>query len=105
VAAAAADYGSSALGVVRMWCRAVAAGMLAALLAPQPASATTAQESSPTVWLCRPGLAENPCESDVIATVVQPDGRVGRPCKACQVPAARLPLCVSHGESAAQRQC
>ena len=71
---AAADYGSSALGVARMWCRALSVGMLAALFAPQVAPATTAQESSQTVWLCRPGLAENPCESDLTATVVQPDG-------------------------------
>jgi Protein of unknown function (DUF3089) len=27
------------------------------------------------VWLCRPGLAENPCESDLTATVVQPNGK------------------------------
>jgi Protein of unknown function (DUF3089) len=57
-----------------MWCGALAVGVLAALFAPQVASAT-AQESSPTVWLCRPGLAENPCESDLTATVVQPNGK------------------------------
>jgi Protein of unknown function (DUF3089) len=33
-----------------------------------------AQESPSTVWLCRPGLANNPCESDLTTTVVQPDG-------------------------------
>jgi hypothetical protein len=49
--------------------------MLAVLFAPQMASATPAQESSQTVWLCRPGLAENPCESDLTATVVQPNGQ------------------------------
>ena len=26
------------------------------------------------MWLCRPGLANNPCESDLTTTVVQPDG-------------------------------
>jgi hypothetical protein len=58
-----------------MWCRALAVGMLVALFAPQAVSARPAQESSQTVWLCRPGLAENPCESDLTATVVQPDGK------------------------------
>jgi hypothetical protein len=60
---------------VRMWRSALAVGTLAALFAPPVVSATAAQESSPTVWLCRPGLAENPCESDLTATVVQPDGK------------------------------
>jgi hypothetical protein len=32
-----------------------------------------AQESS-TVWLCRPGLSQNPCESDLTTTVVHPNG-------------------------------
>jgi hypothetical protein len=31
-------------------------------------------QESPTVWLCRPGLNDNPCESDLTTTVVQPDG-------------------------------
>ena len=26
------------------------------------------------MWLCRPGLAKNPCESDLTTTVVRPDG-------------------------------
>jgi hypothetical protein len=29
---------------------------------------------SNTVWLCRPGLADNPCESDLTTTVVLADG-------------------------------
>jgi hypothetical protein len=29
---------------------------------------------SNTVWLCRPGLADNPCESDLTTTVVSADG-------------------------------
>ncbi len=28
----------------------------------------------PTVWLCRPGMAKNPCEGGLDATVVRPDG-------------------------------
>jgi hypothetical protein len=39
------------------------------MAAPAPA-----QESSSTVWLCRPGLPNNPCESDLTTTVVAPDG-------------------------------
>ncbi len=27
-----------------------------------------------TVWLCRPGMPENPCDADLTATVVRPDG-------------------------------
>jgi hypothetical protein len=34
-------------------------------LAPAPSN---------TVWLCRPGLADNPCESDLTTTVVSADG-------------------------------
>lgn len=28
-----------------------------------------------TVWLCRPGLADNPCESNLSATVMEPNGK------------------------------
>jgi Protein of unknown function (DUF3089) len=48
-------------------------------------AATTAAATSPagpithpTVWLCRPGLPDNPCEGDLDATVVTPDGRRAR---------------------------
>jgi hypothetical protein len=36
----------------------------------------TASPAGPsnTVWLCRPGLADNPCESDLTTTVVSADG-------------------------------
>ena len=27
-----------------------------------------------TVWLCRPGLPDNPCDADLTATVVHPNG-------------------------------
>jgi DUF3089 family protein len=54
---------------------AVAAALAAiALGAAGTAAPAPAQESSSTVWLCRPGLANNPCESDLTTTVVQPDG-------------------------------
>ena len=42
-----------------------------------PETATTASPSaapSNTVWLCRPGLADNPCEGDLTTTVVSSDG-------------------------------
>ena len=54
---------------------AVAIALMGAALAPAGAGASaSAQESSPTVWLCRPGLANNPCESDLTTTEIEPDG-------------------------------
>ncbi|HYU38475.1 MAG TPA: DUF3089 domain-containing protein [Acidimicrobiia bacterium] len=54
---------------------AVAAALLATALGPAGTTAAApAQQSSSTVWLCRPGLANNPCENDLTTTVVQPDG-------------------------------
>ena len=40
------------------------------------ASATTATPSIPadTVWLCRPGLTNNPCAGDLVATAIEADG-------------------------------
>ena len=38
------------------------------------AVAPSAQES-PTVWLCRPGMKDNPCESNLTTTVVDPNGK------------------------------
>jgi hypothetical protein len=38
------------------------------------ATALAATEASGTVWLCRPGLADNPCESSLETTVVSADG-------------------------------
>lgn len=38
-----------------------------------PATASPAAPSN-TVWLCRPGLADNPCESDLTTTVISADG-------------------------------
>jgi len=32
-------------------------------------------QPSPTVWLCRPGIRNNPCESSLTTTVVHPDGK------------------------------
>jgi Protein of unknown function (DUF3089) len=43
-------------------------------LPTETAAPAPAQEPSSTVWLCRPGLAKNPCESDLTTTVVRPDG-------------------------------
>ena len=56
---------------------AAVASMLAVVAsAPVAAAAPTqrAQQSS-TVWLCRPGLRQNPCDSDLTTTVVQPNGK------------------------------
>jgi Protein of unknown function (DUF3089) len=53
---------------------------------PKPAAAATAKPSTsassgftlpvehPTVWVCKPGLVNNPCSGGLSATVVQPDG-------------------------------
>jgi hypothetical protein len=42
---------------------------------PSPSStAPSSPVPSNTVWLCRPGLADNPCESDLTTTVVSADG-------------------------------
>lgn len=58
-----------------------AAGLVLALAGctsespPAPASApTTAVPRGETVWLCRPGMAANPCETNLDATVVRADG-------------------------------
>jgi hypothetical protein len=49
--------------------------LVVTLLVPAGTAApVSAQDSSSTVWLCRPGMAENPCESDLTTTVVRPDG-------------------------------
>lgn len=60
---------------------AVAALALTTIGSAGTAPPAPAQESSSTVWLCRPGLANDPCESDLTATVVQADGteKVVRP--------------------------
>ena len=48
----------------------------AATQAATPAATDTAAPSVPedTVWLCRPGLADNPCAGDLSATAVEADG-------------------------------
>jgi Protein of unknown function (DUF3089) len=54
---------------------AVAVALMGSALGPTGASASApTQGSSPTVWLCRPGLANNPCESDLTTTEIEPDG-------------------------------
>jgi pimeloyl-ACP methyl ester carboxylesterase len=58
----------------------IALGNLVELVRQQTAafSPSSTASSSPapsnTVWLCRPGLADNPCESDLATTVVSADG-------------------------------
>lgn len=48
---------------------AAAIALLAALLAPRPAAADT-------VWLCKPGIANNPCEPSMRTTAISPSGQV-----------------------------
>jgi hypothetical protein len=42
--------------------------------ASQVATGSPSAEAAGTVWLCRPGLADNPCEADLTTTVVSADG-------------------------------
>jgi hypothetical protein len=53
---------------------AVAVSLVVAWGGVLAASPTQAQEQ-PTVWLCRPGIKNNPCESSLTTTVVHPDGK------------------------------
>ena len=39
-----------------------------------PSATASPAAPSNTVWLCRPGLADNPCESDLTTSVVSADG-------------------------------
>ena len=39
-----------------------------------PSATASPEAPSNTVWLCRPGLADNPCETDLTTTVVSADG-------------------------------
>ena len=39
-----------------------------------PTTTTSTQSASGTVWLCRPGQAQNPCLTSLATTVVEPNG-------------------------------
>src|SRR5262249_12285559 len=54
-------------------CLVAGAGIAAGSAAPVAAHSITAQRQE-IVWLCRPGLPQTPCESDLTATVAQADG-------------------------------
>ena len=50
-------------------------GLAGAVAAPAAAATrTTATTASTTVWLCRPGQADDPCTSDLSSTTVSADG-------------------------------
>jgi hypothetical protein len=55
---------------------------------PRRPAANPARDRYGTVWLCRPGLAANPCTADLTTTVVEPDGstRVERAAPAADPP-------------------
>jgi hypothetical protein len=54
---------------------AVSCGESSESTTPEPsATASSSPAPSNTVWLCRPGLADNPCEGDLTTTVVSADG-------------------------------
>ncbi len=55
---------------------ALAAGSLSA-------ASASAQETAATVWLCKPGLASNPCTSSAKTTLIKPNGaKVAEPLRA-----------------------
>jgi hypothetical protein len=69
-----------------MWIRAdrsaaVKRWLLTALLLAVAAGASAAPAHADVKWLCRPGIADNPCRGDQTTTYFAPDGtsRVGRP--------------------------
>jgi hypothetical protein len=51
------------------------ASIAVASLATGSAAAVTAQRPAAVVWLCRPGLANDPCTAGLTATVISPDGK------------------------------
>ena len=59
----------------------------------------------PTLWLCRPGMADNPCEGGLDATVIDADGTDSlRALRARRRPAGRLLLRVPDGVGGHLRQ-
>src|SRR5271165_1365990 len=50
--------------------RAVVATLGVAAFLGAATVALQGQEAEPTVWLCRPGLDNNPCDSDLTATLI-----------------------------------
>lgn len=52
----------------------LAVALVGTVLSPAGAAASAPAQESSTVWLCRPGLANNPCETDLTTTEIEPDG-------------------------------
>ncbi len=67
-----------------MRARIVLVALTAALAAGSlSAASASAQAPSATVWLCKPGLASNPCTSSAQTTLIKPNGaKVAEPLKA-----------------------
>jgi hypothetical protein len=58
--------------------RALGAGVVLSLVfagGGASAASSAGAQASQTVWLCRPGIKNNPCESSLTTTVVHPDGK------------------------------
>jgi Protein of unknown function (DUF3089) len=66
-------FGRAASLAIAPWLLAGGAGV-ATGSATSAASPPARAQPSETVWLCRPGIPDNPCESDLTATVIRPDG-------------------------------
>jgi Protein of unknown function (DUF3089) len=62
---------------MKVWAAFLAAGVLLGLLGPcllGSGEAASAASSGGTVWLCRPGLKDNPCTASLTTTVVRGNG-------------------------------
>src|SRR5438128_1868339 len=58
--------------------RASVVGMCALLYTCLLGTGTAAHATPSTVWLCRPGLADNPCTPDLTTTLYNTQGRAVR---------------------------
>ena len=76
-----AGVGAVALALLAAACGSSSVASPGTSSTSSPASTTTTSTSRPggggaTLWLCRPGLADNPCTSDLTTSVVHTDGSI-----------------------------
>ncbi|MGZ6265652.1 MAG: DUF3089 domain-containing protein, partial [Candidatus Limnocylindrales bacterium] len=75
IARAAGSAGVAVLVATLLWgCGAGAATPTAALTAPPAGGSLPTLDPASVVWLCKPGLADNPCTLDLATTVAEADG-------------------------------
>jgi hypothetical protein len=78
---------------------------LAACLVLLACAAVPGAAHAPTIWLCRPGLASNPCASSLLARVVRADGSSTLQRAPGAASCGRLLLRLSDGQQPADPQC